>query len=226
MITPKSAASLLLTLLIIVLIAEAPFLAPVAGRAETEAYGFAQANTKEVYFCEKKDLDFALFTIPYTYCVEILAQDGDWYRVKYADDNPPYCALYGYCRTENLTPLTLPPENIYLNMPVTVTFKPDIPSTSLPVLGELNVTAAFYGNRYLGNEDYSYVCYEGSFGYIYGSNDDYPLNELVVIAKEPDPEKKEVNTTLIIALVLAGLAAAALLILYFTRGRKNTISDK
>lgn len=226
MITLKSPASILLTLLITVLIFQAPFLSPLAGFAEEETYGFAQASTKEVYFCEKKDLNFVLFTVPYTYCVEILARDGDWYRVKYADDNPPYRAVYGYCKTDNLLPLTLPPENVYLNMPVTVTFKPDTPSTSLPVLDELNVTAAFYGNRRLGEENYSYVSYDGSFGYIYGANDDYPLNELTEPADEKSPEKGEVNTTLAVALVLAGLAAAALLILYFTKGRKNAIADK
>ena len=226
MITPKSAADFALSLLITTLILISALLSPLSTSevAEAETYGFGRADSREVYFCERRDLSFALFAIPYTYCVEILAQDGEWYRVKYADDNPPYCAIYGYCRAEDLTPLTLPPENIYLNMPVTVTYKTETPPTSLPVLGELNVTAAFYGNKMLYGEEYSYVCYDGSFGYIYGVGDNYPLNEIPEIVEEPEPEKEEINSTLIISLILAGLAAGALFILYFTKGRNGQVN--
>jgi len=116
--------------------------------ARAAAPRYARADARDVYFCERKDLNYALFTIPYTYCVEILSTDGDWYYVKYAEDGNLYRALYGYCKADNLTPLDTPPENIYLNMPVTVTFKPDPQVGSLPVLGELNVTVAFYGTYY------------------------------------------------------------------------------
>ena len=49
-------------------------------------------------------------------------------------------------------------------MPVTVTFKTDAPTGSLPVLNELNVTAAFYGTYYSGAAAYSYVLYDRKFG--------------------------------------------------------------
>ena len=161
--------------------------------------------------------------MPYTYCVEILSTDGEWYYVKYAEDNSPYRALYGYCLSARLTPVAQPPDNVYLNMPVTVTFKADAPTGSLPVLNELNVTAAFYGTYYSGATAYSYVYYDGTFGYIYGANDNYPLNELP--ADEPPAAELPAsgggaNTKLITALALAGVAAAALIILYFT-GRKR-----
>lgn len=183
---------------------------------------YARADAKDIYFCDRKDLNYALFTIPYTYCVEVLSTDGEWYYVKYADDASLYKALYGYCLRDNLTPLDEPPENIYLNMPVTVTFKPDVPSGSLPVLGELNVTAAFYGTYYSGATAYSYVYYDGQFGYIYGAHDDYPLNEI------PDPEKPDqppaesggTNTKLITVIALTGLAAVALIILYFASRKR------
>lgn len=192
---------------------------PVASAATAR---YARADAKDVYFCERKDLNYALFTIPYTYCVEILSVDGDWYYVKYADDAALYKALYGYCLSANLTPVEEPPENIYLNMPVTVTFRTDTPVGSLPVLNELNVTAAFYGTYYSGATAYSYVLYDGKFGYIYGANDNYPLNEIP--EPEPPPEQttggKSSNTKLITVLALTGLAAVALIILYFT-GRKR-----
>ncbi|MDE7440362.1 MAG: hypothetical protein K2N23_07645, partial [Clostridia bacterium] len=121
---------------------------------------YARADAKDIYFCKSNDLSTALFTIPYTYCVEIISTEGEWYRVKYADDVSIYKALYGYCKSENLTPVDDPPENIYLNMPVTVTFRADAPEGSLPVLNELNVTAAFYGTYYSGATAYSYVLYD------------------------------------------------------------------
>ena len=54
---------------------------------------YARADAKDIYFCERKDLSYALFTIPYTYCVEILSADGDWYYVKYGEDASLYKAL-------------------------------------------------------------------------------------------------------------------------------------
>ena len=184
---------------------------------------YARADARDIYFCERKDLNYALFTIPYTYCVEILSTDGEWYYVKYAEDNSPYRALYGYCLNANLTPVDEPPENVYLNMPVTVTFKTDAPTGSLPVLNELNVTAAFYGTYYAGATAYSYVYYDGTFGYIYGAHGNYPLNE---IPKDEPPAVDEppagggADNKLIIGIALAGVAAAALVILYFS-GRKK-----
>lgn len=191
-------------------------------RVQAATARYARADAKDIYFCERKDLNYALFTIPYTYCVEILSVDGDWYYVKYADDAALYKALYGYCLSEHLTPIEQPPENIYLNLPVTVTYRTDTPSGSLPVLSELNVTAAFYGTYYAGATAYSYVLYDGKFGYIYGANDNYPLNEI----PKPDPPAEQTsggsgsNTKLITVLALTGVAAAALIILYLT-GRKR-----
>lgn len=179
---------------------------------------YARADARDVYFCTDKDLKYRLFTIPYTYCVEILSTDGEWYFVKYAEDAAPYQARYGYCRSENLTPVDTPPENIYLNMPVTVTYRADTPASSLPVLNELNVTAAFYGTYYLDAAAYSYVLYEGTFGYVYGANDNYPLNEIPSEeppVEEPTPTDGKSHAKLITVIALTGIAAAVLIGLYF-----------
>lgn len=217
------AAKFLICIISALLILFAPPTVPAAGNvAAAAANRYARADARDIYFCGKKDLNSALFTIPYTYCVEILSTDGEWYYVKYAEDNSLYRALYGYCLKDNLTPVETPPENIYLNMPVTVTFKTDSPAGSLPVLNELNVTAAFYGTYYAGASAYSYVMYDGTFGYIQGANDNYPLNELP--SPPPDteapPEGEKTNTALIAALAVVALATAALLLVYIT-GRKK-----
>ena len=216
----KAFKALLCCILITLIFTAAVPVKSYTARAVTARY--ARADAKDIYFCERKDLNYALFTIPYTYCVEILSIDGEWYYVKYAEDNSLYKALYGYCLSENLTPVEEPPSNIYLNMPVTVTFRTDTPVGSLPVLGEMNVTAAFYGTYYAGATAYSYVLYDGKFGYIYGANDNYPLNEIPV---EPTPEEPSAttggsDTKLITVLALVGLAAVTLIVLYFT-GRKK-----
>lgn len=185
---------------------------------------YARADAKDIYFCKEKDLNTALFTIPYTYCVQVLSSDGEWNYVKYAEDSGLYKALYGYCLSEGLTAVDKPPENIYLNMPVTVTYKTETIGGSLPVLGELNVTAAYYGAYYSGASAYSYVLYENSFGYVHGANDDYPLNEIPdnKPADEPTaaPEKSNPNTKVIVGVVIAAFAVLALAVLYIT-GRKT-----
>lgn len=185
--------------------------------ATAATYKYARADARDIYFCEKKDLKYALFTIPYTYCVEILSIDGEWYYVKYAEDNGTYRALYGYCLSTNLTPIETPTERKFLSKMVTVTFRADTPSGSLPVLSELNVTAAFYGTYYSGASAYSYVLYDGNFGYIYGANDDYPLNEIPKIEDQKTPTLQEGkdNSKLLTALVLVGIAVVALIFVYF-----------
>lgn len=214
----RTAKYLILCLFILTVIFS-PFRAP--NLADAAAYKYARAYRKDVYFCERKDLKYSLFTIPYTYCVEILSDDGEWYYVKYAEDSGDYRALYGYCLHSGLTPVDEPPENIYLNYPVTVTFKPDVPSGSLPVLGELNVTAAFYGTYYSGASAYAYVLYDGGFGYVYGAHDDYPLNPLPEPEQPEEPAAESGDNKLLIGLALAGVAAAALIILYFTGKRSR-----
>ena len=153
-------AKFILCCLLTALIITFGYRAPLHGNFSVAATSrYARADAKDIYFCERKDLGYALFIIPYTYCVEILSVDGDWYYVKYAEDGNLYRALYGYCKSQNLTIVDEPPANKYLNMPVTVTFKTDTPVGSLPVLNALNVTAAFYGTYYAGATAYSYVMY-------------------------------------------------------------------
>lgn len=199
------------------------FTAPAALRVSADTSGYARANVRDAYFFTEKDLSTSIFTVPYTYCVEVLRDDGDWYYVSYASNTGIYKELKGYCRKQDFTLLESKPEVTYLYKTVTVTYKSDDGASTLPVLGEISVEAAFYGNFYSGATAYSYVYAQGSFGYIKGSTDDYPLN-----LPEEQPEtpsdgtpKQSVNFGLITALVICALAALALIMLYYTSKKKS-----
>lgn len=198
---------------------------PAAISVSADSPTYARANVRDAYFFAEKDLTTSLFTVPYTYCVEILRDDGDWYYASYASNTGVYRELKGYCRRQDFTTLESKPEVTYLYKTVTVTYKSGDSSASLPVLNEINVEAAFYGNFYSGATAYSYVYAQGSFGYIKGAIDDYPLN----LPDDPEPADSpaseqsgsNVNFGLITALVICALAALALIMLYYTSKKKN-----
>ena len=203
-------------------------LAPVtiAAGAETTEYdgtdggetqtlsSYARATSREAYFCTSADLATGIFAVPYTYCVEILSEEGDWYRVKYAEDYGIYRAVYGYVQKSDFEVLSEAPQTVYLYKSVSVTFSQDAPAGNLPVIDDITVTAAFYGSYYSGAAGYSYVLCDDSFGYIVGANEDYPL-----ILPEDDAADTEddaqTNTggTVVAAVVIGALALLALALL-------------
>lgn len=211
-----------LTLIILVLLT---IFSPQPARAAvSESSFYARAIVKEAYFFSEKDLATSLFAVPYTYCIRVLRDEGDWYYASYASDTGIYKQTRGYCRKQDFAAVEGEPEVTYLYKTVTVTFKSDGGNSSLPVLSEISLDAAFYGNFYSGATAYSYVYANGSFGYIIGANEDYPLN----LPEENQGDGNEQptggngapNAGLITALVICGLAAAALIMLFFTT-RKN-----
>lgn len=173
----------------------------------------------EVYFCAQKDQETALFIIPQTYCVQILAKEEDWYKVRYAEDNGLYKAVEGYCLQSDVVITDEPPQNLYLNTTVTVTYRTDAASPLLPALQNLEFTAAFYGNYKVAKTTCSYVYCNDYFGYTAGAIENYPLNELPKTEPVDAPVGKKSNTTLITALAITAVAAAAVIVLYFTGKR-------
>ena len=196
-----------------------PLRAPVHARADSS---YARADARDIYFCKDKN-STALFAIPYTYCVEIISADGEWYYVRYGDANNLYEPLYGYCKSENLTPVDEPPENKFLFYTVPLTFRTDSYGNSLPAENELTVNSAFYGTYYSGGFAYSYVRYNGNFYYTSGANDGYPLNEIPsqnVDGPPPSaPDGSPSTEKIIIAVVIACVAAGALVGAYITSRR-------
>lgn len=204
--------------LILVLALIIALLLPCGGvAAGADTYAYARANSRTAYFFTERDISTSLFAVPYTYCIEIIRDEGEWYYAKYAEDSGAYRAIYGYCRKSDFDVVEGTPQVTYLYKTVTVTYSTNVGGGSLPVLDEINVEAAFYGTYYSGATAYSYVWCQGSFGYIEGANDDYPLNEPPEEQPEQPPEEGEkMGAGTVSAIVICALAAAALIMLYFT----------
>lgn len=192
-------------------------------RAAVDGRTYARADARTIYFCSDMNDASALFALPYTYCVEILADHGDWYLVKYARDEGIYAAVTGYCKKTDLTPVTEPGENIYLNYPVEAVLRSYSPSDgSIPPL-EITVTAAYYGTYYKGAAAYSYVRYDNRFCYIEGTFEDYPLNDIPAepTFSETTQNNENGNAQLITAIVISVIAAAVIVILVFAGKRRG-----
>lgn len=217
-------------------------LAPVtiAAGAETTEYdgtdggetqtlsSYARATSREAYFCTSADLATGIFAVPYTYCVEILSEEGDWYRVKYAEDYGIYRAVYGYVQKSDFEVLSEAPKTVYLYKSVSVTFSQDAPAGNLPVIDDITVTAAFYGSYYSGAAGYSYVLCDDSFGYIVGANEDYPLILPEDDAADTEDDAQPNNRGTVVASVVIGalaLLALALLVLSGKKRPKHTYED-
>ncbi len=183
---------------------------------------YARAQIRNAYFCSDKNLSAALFSVPYTYCVLVLAEEGDWYYVKYAEDVGAYRAIYGYCLRSDLTPLRTKPDVTYLYKEIRITYSVGGNFGSLPSLNELTVTAAYYGAFFSGPSAYSYVFCQGTFGYVEGANDDYELAETdnSVDGASNEQPKTQLNGKLIAGIALFGLAAISILILLMTGNKK------
>lgn len=202
--------------------------------ADADSYlFFARAETRYAYFYSSKNPSSALFTIPYTYCVQVLSEDGEWYYVKYADDYGYYRAVYGYCLKETLTVVSGVPSPVYLYKEVQVTYNADASDSSLPVLSELTVTAAFYGTFYSGPTAYSYVLCNGSYGYIEGANDDYELVDYQATETDSDSdgdsgavddggsESSGGDGKIVAGVILVLLAAGTVVVLLLTGSRRK-----
>lgn len=188
-------------------------------------YAYVDMET-QAYFCTEKNGDSALFLIPQTYCVEILGEEGDWYKVTYAEDSGVYKALKGYCLKSDVVPCESPLENLYLNLTVKVVYRTDEVTSLLPGLGSIEFEAAFYGAYEIGKSNCSYVLCNGYFGYIPRSIEDYPLNPLPSKPTLTPPQDGGGKAVLIAAISVIAVAAAAILILYFTGKKAPDVTSK
>jgi len=190
---------------------------------------YATPDGRECYLFGQKSTSSALFCVPYTYCVEIIREDGEWYYVSYAADEDGYRQVYGYCKRSEFTRVEEPPKNIYLNKIITVSFTASDGEAALTPPPDMQVEAAYYGVYRLGADYYSYVYCQGAFCYVAGANDDYPLNDLGGEENgESDGtatrEAGENNTAgLVVLLVIAGVAVTVILALLLSSKKPKDV---
>lgn len=211
----------------ICLISAAVFMCFPTAEARAASRGWGRAEADDAYFCARKDRSSALFTIPETYCAEILGEEDGWYYVRYAEDDGVYKSLYGYVRAEKLTVLSDVPETPFLHYTVPVEFTPPAPPNGLSPLEKMTVSAAYYGGYVAGDAAYSYVYYANAFGYVQGSYDDFPRIHAPSLPASggevsETPASDKVNVKLIVGIAVGVAALGAIAALYFT-GRKNYV---
>lgn len=208
-----------LTLIIICLLLSVPSFSPAPVFAAPAKY--AQANSEQSYFYREKDRG-PLFAVPYTYCIEILRDEGDWYYARYAADDGFYKEKLGYCKKSDFTPLQGTPQVVYLYKSVTVKYSAGEDVGPLDPPPDKVEEVPYYGAVKLFNDYYSYVLCGDKFCYIEGANDDYPPNDVTsasATVEETEPaagQKPKVSAALIATIVIIVLLAGVLVMLYFT----------
>lgn len=181
-------------------------------------YAYVDIDVK-VFFCRSKNLGDALFEIPNTYCLEILGQEDGWLKVKYAEDDGVFQALYGYCVQDGLIFSNEEPTRKYLRQTVTVTYNTGDIGNMLEGLPPIEFEAAYYGALTAGSKRCSYVYCNGYFGYITGAIENYPLNPLPSTTTFSPSENKSQDasaSTLITAVAITAVAVVAISVLYFS----------
>ncbi|MGN0823860.1 MAG: hypothetical protein ACI4MB_02185 [Candidatus Coproplasma sp.] len=208
-------------------------LAPTKAALTPTKAAFADANLslarpvdRECYFFSEKDLSTALFAVPYTYCIQVIRNDGEWLYASYAADEGGYKKLYGYCQSDRFEAVPSAPKCEYLNKVVNVTFSANGGQGSFNPPSDLQIEALYYGGYRHGANFYSYVLCRGAFCYIEGANDDYPLNEYEEQTNSSDTgeDKKSENgantTGLIIFIVILAVSLVAVGALAFSSKKK------
>ena len=187
--------------LLMVLTALAASLTPLSAAAEENEL-YARVTQAGVYLYAEPDGDSGLFELPQSWFVRVTGETGAYTSVAYLEGTA--AAVYGYCKTEELTFVDYIPETPYLSY-----------------ITSYRVDAAFCGTFSYGSATYCYVYLDGAFGYVPASacsSLDYPLNtehtESGAASAGGETAEKSGGSAVNIVLVCA-LAAAALGIAFF-----------
>ena len=205
-------------LLLMVLTALAASLTPLSAAAEENEL-YARVTQAGVYLYAEPDGDSGLFELPQSWFVRVTGETGAYTSVAYLEGTA--AAVYGYCKTEELTFVDYIPETPYLSYTVEVTFTAGDDSLPDGFITSYRVDAAFCGTFSYGSATYCYVYLDGAFGYVPASacsSLDYPLNtehtESGAASASGEAAEKSGGSAVNIVLVCA-LAAAALGIAFF-----------
>ncbi len=218
-------------LLLAALAAAALFLfpAPLGARAD-EAERYAVAAATDVWFYAAENEESGLFVLPYTYYVRVLKEGAVFSYVQYLDDEAPYKAIRGYCKTEDLTFVDFIPERPYLKREITVSYT--VANTGDSLMGggsfdKLEKSFVFYGTSYLGTARFFYVYADGTFDYVpatqeivYEYNTDYLEDVSGGAPAEPEPPAGSLSGVQI-AVICAIAAALVAIAVFVLRGKKS-----
>ncbi len=206
---------LTVAIICVILIMTATSFTPVFAASPT----YARAIDKVAYLYEEKN-ENPLFAVPYTYYVQILRDEGEWYFVRYADDAGVYRAVDGYCEKKHFELEYGTPENIYLNRPVTLSLPAGETPPFVPAATQLSLDAAYYGAVDWANTPYAYVLCHGSFFYVKDEFGEYAYNPPTHTPDDNGGNTESGGTGLNFAsiafIVIASLSVVVILIIYFT----------
>jgi len=157
--------------------------------AEAETNAYACITQENTYFYSSADETSGLFILPATYYVKIISKSDDFCFVQYLDDVAEYKAVYGYCKTQDLTPVDFTPARPYLYYTYTATYS--VNGTSSTDIGDFSTftcSCIYYGDYKNGTSTYRYVSINGEFGYIPKTCEiEYPLNTDYITEEPADP---------------------------------------
>ena len=190
--------------------------------AETEPK-YAVVNESDVLFYERADRSTALFVLPYTYFVRILATDGEFLRVQYA-------SAEGYCLASDVIAVDFTPVTPYLVRTVDFLYKIDDPGKAgSEEMLTITRTFDYYGHIYENGYLYYYVLADGAFKRIPAERLlDYQLNreyeQYVAVSAEAERETGGLSAAAIVAICVACVAAVSVAVLV-ARGKRPPAYD-
>lgn len=209
---------------------------PMRASAAEERYAYVPDG--DVWFYAAETESSRVFLLPKTYYVKLLGEGEMYCRVEYLTDEPPYQKVTGFCRTEDIIPVTYLPSRPYLKKQITLSYS--LPSGSNSLGGSfssIDKTFVYYGQRYDGAKLYYYVLSDGTFDYIsaesevvFDLNTDYSEYLASVEAAAGDggqtaaPPAESTDAALIVVICIACVAAIAVAV-FLVRGKKAPPPD-
>lgn len=197
-----------------------------------EKSSYARISEENVYLYASADEASGLFILPCTYYVRTLSEENGFTYVCYSSDDAPYHAVYGYCKSDKITPVSYTPARPFLYYTLTVEYRLDgYRDDFSDDLSFVSVTYGYYGDFTVGSSVYCYVTSGEKTGYIpktmtvdYERNDDYPPEEESPHA-QTDPALPAAQIALAVVLCALFLFLAACLLFKKPAPREEKEND-
>ena len=146
--------------------AKATIAQPTTASISDSAATYACILTSDVYFHQAETDASALFTLPKTYFVKVLAVGTPYTKVEYQTEAKHVKPLIGYCLTSQLTFVDYIPVNPYLYATFEVKYAAENAEQGDAFLEKLTFTCGYYGDYTMGTKTYAYVLRDGEYAYV------------------------------------------------------------